>query len=387
MPDTTAKPSDVDPRALEGVRLMQQGALGQAETLFRAVLHERPDDHQLHNALGAIAAQQGRFGEAHRLFTSARELSPDDAHAAGNLAALRQTMAVRAHEHVMRQDWSRALRAYREILALEPDHASAPNSIIHYVMASGEPPELADYDPDLDDADLGNHVFIACMPKSGSTFLKTALCALTTWPEAVLTYAYLQNEQELYLPYLRKVARENTVTQQHCRATEPNLQMMRAFQIRPIVLVRNLFDVVVSYTDFIDGGAKTHTFFAKRWDGQPRERRIDLMIDHFMPWYLAFFASWSDVQAEGLLDCHFLRYEDMNTDKLGTLVRLADFCDLGKTTADCEAALELVESHKNVTRFNKGEAGRGDELSARQKDRIRELASYYADIDFSPVGL
>jgi len=40
-----------------------------------------------------------------------------------------------------------------------------------------------------------------------------------------------------------------------------------------------------------------------------------------------------------------------------------------------------------MIRLNKGKAGRGDELSDKQKDRIRELAGYYPDIDFSPVGL
>ena len=40
---------------------------------------------------------------------------------------------------------------------------------------------VADYDPDLSEEQLGRQIFITWMPKSGSTFLKTALMALTGW--------------------------------------------------------------------------------------------------------------------------------------------------------------------------------------------------------------
>ena len=48
---------------------------------------------------------------------------------------------------------------------------------------------VADYDPDLSEEQLGRQIFITWMPKSGSTFLKTALMALTGWQEVRLAYA------------------------------------------------------------------------------------------------------------------------------------------------------------------------------------------------------
>ena len=296
-------------------------------------------------------------------------------------------MAVSAYSLVQEMDWANALAAYRKLLEVDPENIAAPNAIIHCVMATGETPRLADFAPGVEEGELGTHVFIACMPKSGSTFLKLAMSALTGWPDTFLAYAFLQNEEELYLPFLRKVARDDTVTQQHLRATVPNLQTMRAFRIRPVVLVRNLFDVVVSYADFFDNGAKVNTFFAGRWDALPRERKLDLVIDNYMPWYNAFHASWSDVIKHGLLDCTLLRYEDMIADKQGALESLAGFYALDKSAQDCAAAVEAVDGQKDATRFNKGKAGRGDELSDAQKDRVRHLASYYPDVDFGPVGL
>lgn len=389
MPDAAGDTRVPGPRELEAARLAQGGALQEAEAIFTEILSERPDDHQILNAVGALTAQQGRLVEAYPLFKRALQLAPGDLSVVGNLAAAKQGMESRANEFMSRGDWNGALGALRDILTVEPEHQSAPNVIIHCLMNLGAKARLADLAPDLSEAELGRHIVIACMPKSGSTFLKHVLCKLTGWREASLTYAFLQNEEELYLPYLRSVARQDTVTQQHCRATIPNLQLMQAFAIRPVVLVRNLFDTIVSYTDFFDSGATVNTFFAGRWEVFERDRRIDLMIDHFVPWYLAFFASWSDVTVKGQLDCHLLRYEDMIADKPRMLGRLAAFYGLDTSASDCATAVAIVEGDKDKekTRFNQGKTGRGEELTERQRERVRALATYYHDVDFSPLGL
>lgn len=387
MPDSAPDDQISESREHQAMHLMQTGAFPQAEVLIKEILEDRPDDPQLLNSLGAVVAQQGRIVEALPMIKRAHEQIPDDASVKGNLTAALQVLEVQASSHVANGHWQKALEAYREILTLFPDHTFAPNSIIHYSMAAGEKPSLADYAPQLSKAELGTHIFIACMPKSGSTFLKMAFIALTGWREELLTYAYMQNEGDLYLPHLHAVARQDTVTQLHCRATTPNVQMMQAFGIRPVVLMRNLFDAIVSYTDFFDGGATVNTFFAGRWGSLSRERRIDLVIDNFVPWYTAFFASWADVKSKKQLDCHFLRYEDMIADKSKTIERLSKFYHLDKSPEECATAHRRVEAEKDMIRFNKGKAGRGDELSDKQKARIRELAGYYPDIDFSPVGL
>jgi hypothetical protein len=389
MPDTAPENRELEPREQEAVRLAQSGALAEAEALFQEILDDRPDDHEILNAAGAVVAQQGRLVDAYPLFQKAHALAPQDSSITGNLAAVKQGLEARANECLGRGDWARARLALRDLLTAEPEHQSAPNILIHCVMNSGGRGELADFAPEISEDELGQHIFIACMPKSGSTFLKHALHRLTGWREASLTFAFLQNEEELYLPFLRAVACTETITQQHCRATIPNIQLMQAFAIRPIVLVRNLFDTIVSYTDFFDGGATVNTFFGGRWESFERERRIDLMIDHIVPWYLAFFASWSDAMTRGQLDCMLLRYEDMIADKTATLGRLAEFYALDVSAADCTAAVVAIEGdpNKDKTRFNKGVAGRGEELTDAQRDRVRNLAAYYRDVDFGPIGL
>lgn len=389
MPDTAPENRALEPREQEAVRLMQTGALAEAEAILSEILDDRPDDQQILNAAGAVTARQGRLVEAFALFQKAHALAPQDPSIADNLAAVKQGLEARANEHLGRGDWAGARQALRDILAADPQHQSAPNILIHCVMNSGGRGELADFAPEIGEDEIGRHIVIACMPKSGSTFLKHALCRITGWREASLTFAFLQNEEELYLPYLRAVATQDTVTQQHCRATIPNVQLMQAFAIRPIVLVRNLFDTIVSYADFFDGGATINTFFGGRWESFERAQRIDLMIDHVVPWYLAFYASWSDAMARGQLDCLLLRYEEMIADKPKALARIADFHALDIPEDACTAAVVAIEgdADKDKTRYNKGVAGRGDELSDAQRERIGRLAAYYHDVDFAPLGL
>ena len=76
-----------------------------------------------------------------------------------------------ANECLGRGDWAAARQGLRDILSIEPTHQSAPNVLVHCVMNMGGRGELADYAPDLSDDELGRHIFTACMPKSGSTFL------------------------------------------------------------------------------------------------------------------------------------------------------------------------------------------------------------------------
>lgn len=381
-------PAPLQIRKLEASRLFEAGRHGEAQALLREVLDDRPDDGEALNMLACVAVQRGRPAEALRLFKSAHKAMPDDPAIAANIRGARQMAHANAEALRQRGDPRAALEAMREVLAIEPGNPHWRNLVMHLLAETKVPARISDYAPQLREAELGTHIVIACMPKSGSTFLDRLLRQLTEWDERLLTFAFLQNEEELHLPYLVEGARRSSVTQQHFRATEANIQLLQAFAIRPLVQVRNLFDVVVSYADFFDAGATINTFFARRWDALDRGRRLDLVIDNFLPWYFAFYASWMDAIADRRLDCAVVRYEDLIADKLGVLRRISDFYALGKTAAQCEAAVAAIDGVKSATRFNKGGSGRGAaELSPQQKKRVRGFADYFPDIDFAPVGL
>lgn len=377
-----------DPREDEALRLIKSGSLTDAESLVTEILQDHPDNPLLLNTVGMLAAQQGKFSHAFARFDAALDLDPHDQAILANVAAAKADLSNRAHQLLWQGKGRAALRAFREVLRFDPDNTWAHNTIIHLIRDSGEKPRLSDFAPDLDPNAIGEHIVIACMPKSGSTFLNQAITHLTGYEQAQLTFAYLQNENELYLPHLRAVAERNTVTQIHCRATEANIQLLQAFGIRPIVQMRSLYDLVVSYTDFWDKGATKNTFFAGRWDSFERADKFDIIIDNWIPWYLAFYVSWMDVIRDKRLECHIVRYEDMVDDKSNTLAQIAGFYGLSQTLVECVRVVESVDGQGAQTRLNKGIVGRGnDQLTDAQKDRIRRLASYYPDVDFGLIGI
>jgi tetratricopeptide (TPR) repeat protein len=262
------------------------------------------------------------------------------------------------------------------------------NELSFALAAVGKPGNLHDYAPAMSTSQLGHHVFIACMPKTGSTFLKNVLTKLTGYKDRFFFYAHGQNEHDLYLPAVLKNSTLNTVTQQHSRASNANVQMMQAFNIKPVVLIRNIFDVVISLLDFYKGAAKINTYHQIDYQNMNDEERIDLLIDFFVPWYFQFYASWSDVESRELLPVTWLSYETMIADKPLAVERILDFYGLKHSPGAIVSSIAAEEADTQKNLFNKGIAGRGkSRLRDAQKERIRSFSRHYPSVDFSVIGI
>lgn len=248
---------------------------------------------------------------------------------------------------------------------------------------------LEDYTRAYQPEQLGKHLFIACAPKSGSTFLKNVLVKMTRFKDVFSTYAALQNEQELDLPQLARFGMVNSVTQQHCRATEANIHLMQAFAIRPVILVRDIFDTVMSLLDFYNSGFTYSTFFDRDdYTQLSDEERIDLLIDYVVPWYFQFTASWQRAESEGRLSLCWLRYEDLVADKPAAIERVLAFYGIAAPRQDIEKVIGVCEGDQRGNRFNRGIVGRGQSgLSESQRARIVRLSRYFPKADFGCLGL
>src|SRR3989442_9546064 len=160
------------------------------------------------------------------------------------------------------------------------------------LAATGQRAILSDFTTEIMPEQLGRDLFIACVPKSASTFLKNLLVNLTGYRDLFTVDAAGQSEHEIYLPTLRECAHLDTVTQQHCRELDANVHLMQAFDIRPVVLVRNIFDSVMSLLDFYNKGAFQTSYFRADWPALDEETKIDLLIENVVPWYFQFVASF-----------------------------------------------------------------------------------------------
>ena len=280
-----------------------------------------------------------------------------------------------------------SLLCSRKAISAHPAPGSYVN-LTNSLSATGERAQLSDFTTEITPDQLGQHIFIACVPKSASTFLKNLLVNLTGYRDLFAVYAAGQTEHEIYLPILRESAHCDTVTQQHCRASDANVHLMQGFAIRPVVLVRNIFDSVMSLLDFYNKGAFQTSYFRADWPKLDEETKLDLIIENVIPWYFQFFASWDLAEKQKRLEMYWLTYEEFVADKASSVLKVLGFYGLGAPRRGVEQRIRETESEKGSNRFNKGVTGRGRSgLSERQKEQIRRLTRYYPSTDFALIGL
>lgn len=245
-------------------------------------------------------------------------------------------------------------------------------------------------------------LLIACMPKSGSTFLTRTFAELPGLRRVPLVPLYDRREQELCETVLRQEIRQTAalrrawrqtgerdaprprgfVAQHHVKYSAATAGLMTRHDLRPVVLVRNLFDVVMSLHDHIKNTSPLMSMAHVTEDMRswPQEELCRFVADMILPWYVSFFQSW-----QGCPQAMMLSYEQMMQEKAVTLSRVAEFSGYSCTSEEIDAALRATP--KGGTRKNKGVAGRGAALPEAAKDHIRALVRYYPDTDFTILGL
>lgn len=395
-----------------------------AERLSAEILALDPGNVAALNRFGIAQAMSGRLDEAIASFEEALAIDPGSNDAKQNLNKL---IAFRGAQSVETDALLESLRALTELaarpiddpetaaqvinesgalgkklaaakrrecidavrlaLSVQPTNLFGQVDLNNYLLAFGEKARLEDYTREFTPAQLGQQLLVACFPKSGSTLLKRLLCEATGFPEAQFCPAFLQNEQELYLPSVLANARRNLVIQQHCRATVPNLHILQAFDIRPVVLVRNIYDVLLSWKEFLDGGAHINTFFP-HYKELSDEQRMAVVVDDRAPWYLSFFAGWQHAINTGQIEGIWATYEQVTAEPEAALESILEFYGIKADPVRLARATQMVNRDTGTTRFNKGKVGRGRAaFTEAQVEQIQRLASYYPGVDFSLIGL
>lgn len=234
----------------------------------------------------------------------------------------------------------------------------------------------------------GKHILLACFPKSGSTRVANVFGHL---PGFGVSYVAPDGhaEQIPRTEMLVLLQERNWIAQHHVGWSEHLQDQIDAFQLVPVVLVRNLFDVVRSLHDHLH---QESVVMPMAWV-EPRHLELsdedswEFITDMILPWYFRFLISWQKAQVQPL----WLRYEEMVEDPLRLIQRIAERAALPFSTEQLRAALTVADvkpvHFTRGTRLNVGKVGRGAELPDRIKDRIRKMASYYPNADLSMIGL
>ena len=223
----------------------------------------------------------------------------------------------------------------------------------------------------------GKHILIACMPKSASTFLHQAIANIPGIVNVTLTVGYHRREQELCPLECTLVHELDYVAAHHVRYSKATDLLLRKFKIFPVILMRNVFDCIVSMREHLLNETLDiqQAYVPRQLSALPIEHQYDFIIDFVVPWYASFFASWSEYEGNAVR----LLYSNVIRDIPGTIAEILDAVGIKVSTAVVEHAISSVDPKQ--ARFNVGKIGRGiEQLSEKQIGRIQSLFSYYSDI-------
>jgi len=219
------------------------------------------------------------------------------------------------------------------------------------------------------------HILIPCMVKSGSTFLAHALAAHNGLRRVRLTPAWGAREQELCELRLSRYNHYAYVSQHHIKNSDWTQELIRRYQMTPVVLVRNLFDIVISLRDHIrrESHVMSMAFFTEEHARLPDRDLEDVIVDLAMPWFIHFYVSWRQSRDTIMMD-----YAEVVKSPDAAMARILDLAGIPCSQTTIDHALSQIEGKNN--RLNKGVSDRGRSLDIKNRQKIVQMLSYYPEI-------
>lgn len=236
-------------------------------------------------------------------------------------------------------------------------------------------------------------IFLACMPKSGSSFLREALLNITGFPRGYARQEYdgriffEHNEHDVFEEKVVSLYKTGVVIQQHTKGTLHNYRVMNKYGVKPLILYRNIFDIVVSLKDHYERESQHLPvgYIPEQYFELDDEGKYLFIIKNNLPWYFDFLSSW--LEASRHISMLEINYEEMVADRLATLSKILAFYQMNYSHTQIEDALSQVDQKKS--RKNVGRAGRGQSLSAANRREIIELARVWrlSDERLARIGI
>jgi hypothetical protein len=224
------------------------------------------------------------------------------------------------------------------------------------------------------------HILIAAMPKSGSTFLVDVIKALPGFSQVILVPSFGRREHELDPPRLSQVNRLNYVAKHHVRRSDWTEDMRQTFGLKPVVLVRSLFDVIISYRDHVrrESTASPMAFLEPRHAALDDAALEEMIARLAIPWYLNFYMGWRQAP-----EIWMISYEELIASPSRVVRELLAFARADVAADDVESALALVRGEQK-SRFNVGIVGRGGALRPETVRVVLDLLDLYPEAAGDP---
>ncbi len=245
----------------------------------------------------------------------------------------------------------------------------------------------------------GKHLLLNSIPKSGTGYLLELMTTLTGFYKTNLNDSFVMPDyptNNFYYPDLVDLYQKNLVIDAwHHSASDYNIEIIKKFNLKTVLLTRNIFDSLPSMRDYaLKNINKFNCRIHKEIDmnSMDEEEQFDFLVKYSYAGMLQLYISWYRAKHEHGLDVMFITYDNLVDNTADTMRKICNYYELDKTKDDIQAAIDKVNIYKQKDpkiHFNKGIKGRGDKLlTDNQRNNMIEYAyKFKKDIDFSILGL
>ncbi len=234
----------------------------------------------------------------------------------------------------------------------------------------------------------GRMVFFAAMPKSGGSFMTYKLSEYLGWSREQVAERRGCGEKDISLPRMLDLLQKNVVVHQHVLGTEGNAHYIFKYADLVIFQTRNIYETLLSFRRHLLGESLYWQFmtFGPSFRTLSPERQLNQVVDLVTPWLLNFYVSW---------ECHLrnhppgvrllhLDYHEVAESESDTLKRI--ICEV-EGTCDEKRLSATLDQKIGKYRKNENDWITPVDFTMEQRERVRMLASYFPETDFSPIGI
>lgn len=222
------------------------------------------------------------------------------------------------------------------------------------------------------------NVLLCALPKSASLYITELIAKTLSYTNHQI--GFNNGGGAVYYPRLvaSKLTGTNTISHCHGSGDKNLLSMINKLDLKTIVLTRNLLDVIVSRRDMLIRDKRANNIPSQiaidKFINGSEEYQIDLIIDLFAVNYINFYSSWKYACSKGKIDPLFITYEEMHSDKILFLKRIAEFLNTPVSNQEISIAVDKLNKNGGIN-FNRGIIGRGKQFfTSAQINKLLRLA-------------
>ncbi len=204
-------------------------------------------------------------------------------------------------------------------------------------------------------------LYLAALPKSGSTFIAKKLTSLLAQQGYIHGFPFgysMDRPQDLDIMYIAMLSQNKFVCQSHTSGSLFNTELMRRYHIKPVILMRDLRDQLLSNHDhfytrkegLLSPIGSVQSMKDENWFEKDRLERLRHLIKFILPGIVDWCNKWYENRSR--VEHLVIKYEELHTNKITLFERVLDFYGLSVSEEILKENLEK-DQEKELQRLNK----------------------------------